>query len=91
MDLNLNENFLRELTPELSKCPKLKILRLQNNDLSINQIPEKILSDSKVKNYSMTSGLKSLECDQIWRNSPLWQKFEVIDKFLTVFSYLAKY
>lgn len=48
MDLNLNENYLRELTSDLANAPKLKILRLQNNNLSINQIPEKILSDSKV-------------------------------------------
>ena len=48
IDLNLNENLLTEISADLSKCPRLKILRLQNNRLSLNQIPEKILSDSKV-------------------------------------------
>jgi hypothetical protein len=49
IDLNLNENLLTRISPDLAHCPKLKILRLQNNLLSLNDIPEKILSDSKVR------------------------------------------
>lgn len=48
MDLNLNENLLVSLSEGLSKAPRLRILRLQNNHLTLNSIPENLLSESKV-------------------------------------------
>ena len=49
MDLNLNENLLVNVSENLAKAPRLRILRLQNNRLSLNAIPESILSESKVR------------------------------------------
>ena len=49
VDVNLNENFVESISPELAKSPRLRTLRLQGNQLSLNSIPEPLLSDSKVK------------------------------------------
>jgi Leucine-rich repeat (LRR) protein len=49
LDLNLDENFIQLLSPTLSSAPRLRILRLQNNLLSLDAIPECLLSDSMVK------------------------------------------
>ena len=48
VDVNLNENFVSHIPEDLAKCPRLSILRLQSNQLSLNSIPESLLSDSKV-------------------------------------------
>ena len=49
VDVNLNENFVESISPELAKSPRLRTLRLQGNQLTLNSIPEPLLSDSKVK------------------------------------------
>ena len=51
-DLNLNENFISTLSASLSNAPRMKILRLQNNLLTLDAIPESLLSDSKVHDIS---------------------------------------
>ena len=48
VDLNLNENQLQYLGEGLWLCPRLKILRLQNNQLSLNNIPEALLAESSI-------------------------------------------
>lgn len=48
VDVNLNENFVESISPELAKSPRLRTLRLQGNQLTLNSIPEPLLSDSKV-------------------------------------------
>lgn len=47
-ELNLNNNKLRKLNDSLIKCPKLKILRLDNNQLELSAITRPILADSKI-------------------------------------------
>ncbi len=49
VDLNLDENFLVELVPTLAKAKNLKILRLQNNQLTLDAIPEALFSDTQVR------------------------------------------
>lgn len=57
MDVNLNENLLQHLGEDLWKCPRLKILRLQNNCLSLNSIPESLLSESCVSTLLLEGNL----------------------------------
>ena len=48
-DLNLNENRIETIPDDLSKAADLAILRLQNNQLTLNDIPESIFVDSQVR------------------------------------------
>jgi len=57
MDVNLNENRLHYLGEDLWRCPRLKILRLQNNCLSLNSIPELLLAESCVSTLLLEGNL----------------------------------
>eukprot|EP00094_Tigriopus_californicus_P013550 TCALIF_13108-PA protein Name:"Similar to lrrc57 Leucine-rich repeat-containing protein 57 (Danio rerio)" AED:0.20 eAED:0.20 QI:0/0.66/0.25/0.75/1/1/4/34/281 len=47
-DLNCNENAIQFLSDDLTKGPNLQIVRLQNNRINLNSLPDTILVDSKV-------------------------------------------
>jgi len=51
VDMNLNENCLSILPHDLSKAPRLKVLRLQSNQLTLNSIPESLLAASQVCHF----------------------------------------
>ena len=57
IDLNLNCNLIHNLGGDLWKCQNLKILRLQNNRLSLNGIPEALLAHSSVSNLMVEGNL----------------------------------
>ena len=44
-ELVLNCNQIRFIAPEVSQCPRLKTLRLEENCLSLDAIPSTILAD----------------------------------------------
>ena len=46
IDLNLNDNMIHHLGGDLWRCQRLRVLRLQNNRLSLNDIPEPLLAQS---------------------------------------------
>ncbi len=48
VDLNLNENQVSYLSEDLARLSKLQTLRLQNNQLKLNGLPDMIFSESKV-------------------------------------------
>ena len=48
VELNLNENQIKTISPNLAKCPRLKVVRLQQNILDINSIPTSLLTDSQI-------------------------------------------
>lgn len=48
IELNLNNNRIHSISPEIAKCPRLKVLRLENNVLELNKIPKSLLVESKV-------------------------------------------
>ena len=48
VDLNLNENEISFLSDDLGCMPKLQILRLQNNKLNLNSLPDNIFTESQV-------------------------------------------
>ena len=47
-EINLNENQLREISDDLAACPRLKVLRVQENCLALEELTRKILPDSNV-------------------------------------------
>ncbi|XKL68042.1 hypothetical protein PGB90_003533 [Kerria lacca] len=47
-ELNLNENHISVLSSEIAKASKLKILKLEYNQLTLSAIPKTLLTDSKV-------------------------------------------
>lgn len=57
IDLNLNDNMIHHLGGDLWRCHKLRILRLQNNRLSLNDIPETLLAQSFVSTLMLEGNL----------------------------------
>lgn len=47
-EINLNNNRISKLNDALKYCPKLKILRLDNNEVELTSISKPILADSKI-------------------------------------------
>lgn len=45
------------LSAEVSRCPRLKVLRLEENCLELSSIPESILSESQVSLFSVEGNL----------------------------------
>ncbi|XP_065201010.1 leucine-rich repeat-containing protein 57-like [Planococcus citri] len=48
IEFNLNDNNISIISPEIANAPKLKILKLENNNLTLSAIPKSLLCDSKV-------------------------------------------
>uniref|UniRef100_A0A0K0FBP2 Leucine-rich repeat-containing protein 57 (inferred by orthology to a human protein) n=1 Tax=Strongyloides venezuelensis TaxID=75913 RepID=A0A0K0FBP2_STRVS len=48
LELNLSFNNLQKLNDNLGKCKKLKVLRVNNNNLTIDCFPKSILEESKI-------------------------------------------
>ncbi|KAJ8309184.1 hypothetical protein KUTeg_014058 [Tegillarca granosa] len=48
IELNLNQNQLSNLPESLSMCPRLKVLRLEENCLEISAFSPKIMKESKI-------------------------------------------
>ncbi|MEQ2158790.1 hypothetical protein GOODEAATRI_015953, partial [Goodea atripinnis] len=70
IEINLNQNqvFLlitgffppcqiSVLSAEVSRCPRLKVLRLEENCLELSSIPQSILSESQVSVFSVEGNL----------------------------------
>lgn len=57
IEINLNQNQISFLSGEVSKCPRLKVLRLEENCLELSSIPTSILSDSQVSLISVEGNL----------------------------------
>lgn len=47
-ELNLNQNQLSKISESIALCPRLKVLRIEENCLPASSIPKKLLSDSQV-------------------------------------------
>lgn len=56
-ELNLNQNQISRIAEELSECPKLKTLRLEENCLQITAIHPKILKESIISNLAIEGNL----------------------------------
>jgi len=56
-ELVLNRNQVSQIASEISQCPKLKTLRLEENCLAIDCIPTTLLADSKVSLLAVEGNL----------------------------------
>lgn len=56
-ELNMNQNRLDSIAPEIAKAPKLKTLRVQENCLTIGAIPVEILINSTVSTLAVEGNL----------------------------------
>lgn len=59
LELNLNQNQICIISPSISECPRLKSLRLEENCLLLDAIPEQLLTDSQVSLLCVTGNLFS--------------------------------
>lgn len=57
IEINLNQNQISVLSAEVSHCPRLKVLRLEENCLELSSIPQSILSESQVSLFSVEGNL----------------------------------
>lgn len=48
IELNLNQNQISQISVRISCCPRLKVLRLEENCLELSMLPQSILSDSQI-------------------------------------------
>ncbi|XP_016000416.2 leucine-rich repeat-containing protein 57 isoform X1 [Rousettus aegyptiacus] len=48
IELNLNQNQISHVSVKISCCPRLKVLRLEENCLELSMLPQSILSDSQI-------------------------------------------
>ncbi|XP_053696002.1 leucine-rich repeat-containing protein 57 [Sabethes cyaneus] len=58
-ELNVNQNQISVISDSISRCPKLKTLRIEENCLQANEAMSHILSDSKICNISVDGNLFS--------------------------------
>ena len=56
-ELVLNHNQICVLAPEISKCSRLKTLRLEDNCLTLDSIPTSLLSNSGVSLLALEGNL----------------------------------
>lgn len=57
IEINLNQNQISVLSAEVAVCPRLKVLRLEENCLELSSIPMSILRDSQVSLFSVEGNL----------------------------------
>jgi Leucine-rich repeat (LRR) protein len=57
IELNLNENRVKKISSNISKCPRLKVLRLEQNVLDLNAIPTTLMTESTVSLLSIDGNL----------------------------------
>ncbi|CAJ1074949.1 unnamed protein product%2C partial [Xyrichtys novacula] len=57
IEINLNQNQISVLSPEVSRCPRLKVLRLEENCLELGSVPESVLKDSQVSLFTVEGNL----------------------------------
>ncbi len=56
-ELNVNQNQISIIAVELADCPKLKILRMEENCLPITAIHSRILKESKISNIYLDGNM----------------------------------
>lgn len=57
IEINLNQNQISTISECVSQCPRLKVLRLEENCLHINALPTKLLTDSHVSLLALDGNL----------------------------------
>ncbi|XP_073204736.1 leucine-rich repeat-containing protein 57 isoform X3 [Lepidochelys kempii] len=57
IELNLNQNQISQISVQISHCPRLKVLRLEENCLDLSMLPQSILSDSQISLLAVEGNL----------------------------------
>lgn len=60
-ELNLNQNQISLLSERVSTCPRLKVLRLEENCLQVSSIPTQLLTNSSVSLLAIEGNLFELK------------------------------
>jgi len=53
VEMNLNNNKVAQLSSSLAQCPRLKVLRVEQNELILSGVPDVLLVDSKISLLSV--------------------------------------
>lgn len=56
-ELNANQNQISDISSQISLCPRLKTLRLEENCLQLSAIHRTILTESKISNIAVEGNL----------------------------------
>ncbi|CAH2329790.1 leucine-rich repeat-containing 57 [Pelobates cultripes] len=57
IEINLNQNQISQISVQISHCPRLKVLRLEENCLELSMLPQSILSDSQISLLAVEGNL----------------------------------
>ena len=57
IELNLNDNQIKTISNNISKCQRLKVLRLEQNLLELKSIPKCLLADTNVSLLALEGNL----------------------------------
>lgn len=57
IELNLNQNQISSVSEKVAKCPRLKVLRLEENCLPLHAIPTAILRESQISLLALEGNL----------------------------------
>lgn len=57
IEINLNQNQISQISAQVSRCPRLKVLRLEENCLELSMLPHCILSDSQISLLAVEGNL----------------------------------
>lgn len=56
-EINLNENQLAKISDDLAACPRLKVLRVQENCLTLEELTRKVLPESSISLLALEGNL----------------------------------
>ncbi|XP_038638388.1 leucine-rich repeat-containing protein 57 isoform X1 [Scyliorhinus canicula] len=57
IELNVNQNQVSQISSNISRAPRLKVLRIEENCLEISMIPTSILADSRISLLAVEGNL----------------------------------
>lgn len=71
-EINLNENRVAKISDDLAACPRLKVLRLEENCLPLEELSRKILPESQISLLAVEGNL--FEMKQL-HDEPDYEKY----------------
>ncbi|KAK6481482.1 leucine-rich repeat-containing protein 57-like [Huso huso] len=81
IEINLNQNQISTVSPEVSRSPRLKVLRLEENCLELSSVPLSLLSQSQVSLLALEGNLFEIK---------MMRDLEGYDKYMERFTATKK-
>lgn len=78
IEVNLNENRIKSISDSIAKCPRLKVIRVEQNLLEIKSIPVSLLQNSQVSLINFDGNLF---------NQKQFEQIEGYEKVIFYFSF----